>query len=596
MSGSKGTIRKVISLLAPGERRRLWIVAFGSIFTTLVEAIGIGSIMPFMTVASKPSIIQENGYLRQIFGFFKFNNETSFLIFLGVCVLGLLIVTNVSQALLHYIKVRFTSMRRHTLSMRLLTAYLRQAFVYFLNKNSYDFVKNINTEIGQMINTTLMQLVEFISRVIQVTLLLVFLVLVNPTSTLLIAVAIIGMYGLIYAFVKKTLRRLGTERFELNTERSRIVSEAFWGINEIKIAASEKEIVNEFTQPSIRLARNETISVIISDVPKFALETAAFSAIVGYVLIMILRSGGFRDAAGAITLFAYAGYRLIPAIQALFRSLTQLRYGATTAHRIASEFESTSGGGPLVSKRPERIAFKRVLELQNVEFSYPNMDAPVIPGLSLQIPANSLTGFAGKTGSGKTTLVDIIMGLLAIQGGSILIDGVRLNEENVRSWQANLGYVPQSIYLSNDTIAANIAFGVNQRKISMEAVVNAGKLSQLHDFVQQGLKGRYETKVGERGIRLSGGQKQRIGIARALYRDPSVLIMDEATSALDNHTERAVMEAIDTLQGTRTIILIAHRLSTLRKCDVIYLLDKGRIIDSGVYEELAARNKYFSAD
>ena len=234
------------------------------------------------------------------------------------------------------------------------------------------------------------------------------------------------------------------------------------------------------------------------------------------------------------------------------------------------------------------------LELKNITFAYPNIDDPLFSDLSLEIPINSFIGFAGRTGSGKTTLVDIILGLLDIQAGSILIDGTPLNGETIRNWQANLSYVPQNIFLSNDTIAANIAFGVNRKRIDMEAVIRASKLSQLHDFVQEELKERYETKIGERGIRLSGGQRQRIGIARALYREPAVLIMDEATSALDVHTERTVMEAIDTLQGTRTIILIAHRLSTLRKCETIFLLEKGKIIDSGSYEELVQRNKYFT--
>jgi len=590
MTRPKNYIRKVIFLLTAGEKRRLWVVGLGSIFATLVEVVGIGSIMPFVTVASKPSVIQHNKYLHLIFTSFNFKNETSFLIFLGVGVLAMLILTNASQALLHYIKIKFTSMRRHTLSVRLLTGYLRQGFVYFLNKNSYELAKNINTEIAQIINTTLMQLVELISRIIQVTLLAFFLLLINPTSTLIFAVAIIGMYGFIYSSTRRKLRRLGAERFELNTERSRIVNEAFWGFKEIKITGNERGIINEFTKPSLQLARNETISAVISDVPKFALETAAFSAIIGYVLFMILRSGGFRDAAGAITLFTYAGYRLIPAIQALFRSLAQLRYGAATAEKISKEFETVSNGRLPAIKKPLRLPFQNRLELINIKFTYPNMDKPVIPNLSLAIQSNSLVGLAGKTGSGKTTLVDLILGLLTIQEGSILIDGVELSEDSLCNWQANLAYVPQAIYLSNDTIAANIAFGVEKKNIDMEAVVRACQLSQIHEFIEGELKDRYETRIGERGIRLSGGQRQRIGIARALYREPSVLIMDEATSALDNYTERAVMDAIDTLQGSRTIILIAHRLSTLKKCDVIYLLDKGKIIDRGKHDELCNRH------
>jgi ABC-type multidrug transport system fused ATPase/permease subunit len=595
MIRKKGYIRNVISLLTKGEKRRLWIVIAASIFSALFEAAGIGSVMPFITVASKTNIVHENQYLERVYNLLGFTSDTSFIVFLGVAVLTMLIITNLNQALLHYIKVRFTSMRRHTLSQRLLTGYMRQPFIFFLNKNSYDLVKNINIEIAHVVKTSLMQFVELLTRLIQVSLLMLFLVLINPVSTIVIAGAIVAMYGLIYAFVKKILERLGVERFALNAERARSVSEAFWGIKELKLAGSEKEVIAEYSGPSRLLARTETRSTIISDIPKFALETAAFSAIIGSILVLILRSGGFVEAAGTITLFAYAGYRLIPKVQALFRTLTKLRYGAETAEKIAREFESVAGGYALSSRKPERLPFNDVLELQDVNFTYPDMDAPVISELSMRIPANSLIGLAGKTGSGKTTLVDVIMGLLNFQSGMLLIDGKPLMDGTIRNWQANIGYVPQNIYLSNDTIAANIAFGINKDHINMNAVEHAGKLAQIHDFIYEELKEGYNTTIGERGIRLSGGQRQRIGIARALYRDPSVLIMDEATSALDSHTERAVMEAIDTLQGTRTIILIAHRLTTLRKCDVIYLMEKGMIVDSGSYNDLKARTKYFHA-
>jgi ABC-type multidrug transport system fused ATPase/permease subunit len=595
MISPKGNVRKVVAILSPREKRRLWVVMLAAIFVTLVEVVGIGSIMPFVAVAAKPSMIHDNHYLRMAYEFLGFQNDRAFLIFLGVAVLGMLVVTNASQALLHYIKVRFTSMRRHTLSLRLLTGYLRQPFTYFLNRNSYDLVKNVNVEIGHMIKLCLIQFVEALSRAIQVSLLTMFLFLIHPASTLVIAVLMIGVYSLIYISVKRVLKRLGAERFDLNTERSRIVSEAFWGIKELKISGSEATMTAEFTPPSRKLAQNETISAIISDLPKFALETAAFSAIVGYVLFSIVRSGGFRDVAGSVTLFAYAGYRMIPAIQAMFKALTQLRYGAATAEKLSREFETVSGGPPLLRKPAARLPFHSVLQLRNVRFTYPNMDDPVIPDLSLEIPANSLVGFAGRTGCGKTTLVDLMMGLLEIQGGSILIDGTALNADTLRSWQANLGYVPQTIYLSDESVAANIAFGVRRKDIDMELVRRAARLSQIHGFVEEELPDKYETRVGERGIRLSGGQRQRIGIARALYRDPSVLILDEATSALDMHTERAVMQAIDTLQGTRTIILIAHRLSTLTKCNVIYLMDRGSITDSGVYSELVNRNRYFAS-
>lgn len=582
-----GHIGKVISLLDPGERKRLGLVALGAIFMALIEVIGVGSIMPFMAVAAKPEVIHTNPYLAWAYDFLGFKSDRTFLIALGVAMLTFLIVTNASQAFVHYIKVRFTSMRRHTLSLRLLKSYLGQQYPFFLNRNSYDFIKNINTEITQMITGTLMQFVEFVSRLIQITLLTAFLFLVNPISTLGITASILALYGGIYTFVRKTLKDLGAERFALNTERSKIVSEAFWAIKEVKILGIEPVFISEYTPPSKRFARNESVNEIIGDVPKFALETVAFSAIIFFVLLTIINSGGFEDAAAAVSLYAYAGYRLIPAVQNMFKALTKLRYGAATADRLYDEFVSTTNGiSNIRAISAERMEFRQSVAFKDISFSYPGADHPVIERMSLTIKANSLIGFAGKTGSGKTTLVDILLGLLRPQDGAVVVDGVAVNEERLRSWQSNLGYVPQNIYLSNDSVAANIAFGVPRKDMDMAAVEQAARMAQIHDFIVSEMKDGYATEIGERGIRLSGGQRQRIGIARALYRNPPVLIMDEATSALDHQTEEAVMDAIDALAGQKTIILIAHRLSTLKKCDVIYQLEKGRIVATGNYDSL----------
>ena len=579
-------VGRVIKLLDPKERQKLLFVTLGAIFIAMIEVIGVGSIMPFMSVAAKPEIIHGNRYLRGIYNFFGFKTDMSFLIFLGITVLIFLILTNITQAIMHYAKVKFTSMRRHTLAHRLLQKYLAQDYSFFLNRNSYEFVKNVNIEIQNMILSSLILFVELISRFIQVSLLTVFLFIVNPLSTLGISGVILIIYGTIYVAVRGKLKKLGTERFDLIEQLSRIVSEAFWGIKEVKITGTESIFSNEFISPSKKLARNDTTNEVISDIPKFALETAAFSSIMFFVLITILRSGTFADVAGTVTLYAYAGYRMIPAVQGLFRSITRLKYGAPTAEKILKEFSIITDLNHNYIQTSVRLPFSKSLEIKNLTFTYPNIENPVIQDLNLTIPVNSLLGFAGKTGSGKTTLIDIILGLLKPDSGKILADGMLLSESNIRSWQANLGYVPQNIYLSNDTISANIAFGVPREKIDFEAVEKAARMAQIHEFICLELKNNYQTMIGERGIRLSGGQRQRLGIARALYRDPSFLVMDEATSALDSQTESAVMEAIDRLQGTRTILIIAHRLSTLRKCDKIFLMEKGNIMSSGTYQEM----------
>ena len=588
-------IGQVNRLLTPGERRKLALVILAAIFMATIEMVGVGSIMPFMTIAAKPESVHTNPLLHQAYQFLGFSKDINFLIFLGVVVLGFMILSNVCQAMMQYIKVKFTSMRRHSLALRLLKVYLGQDYNFFLNRNSHEFVKNVNNEIQQMINVTLMQFVELISRGIQVLILTGFLFWVNPFSTLCIAVAIVLVYGTIYAFTKRKLVSLGSERFQCSSEQARIVSEVFWGIKEVKITGSENEFLHDFIPPSRRQARVETTNEIIGDVPKFALETIAFSSIMVFVLFTLINSGTFADVAGTVTLYAYAGYRMIPAVQGLFKALTKLKYGVPAAKRLLDEFALAKSAAPLSAAKREPLPYTRELALSGIAFAYPGTDKNIFNDLSLTIPANSLVGFAGKTGSGKTTLIDIILGLLHPQAGSFRTDNVAITKENVRNWQALLGYVPQTIYLSDNTIAANIAFGVSSSDIDMDAVRRAAKMAQIDEFIENDLPMKYETTIGERGIRLSGGQRQRIGIARALYRNPSILIMDEATSALDGQTERAVMEAIDSLQGSRTIILIAHRLSTLKKCDRIYILEKGAIVESGTYDELETTSPYFKS-
>ncbi len=583
---SFSNIFQVMSLLTRGERLRLGAVILMAIFMSLIEIIGVGSIMPFMTIAAKPESIYSNELLLYVYTLLSFETELQFIIFTGIAVLFFLILTNVSQAIMHYIKVKFTSMRRHTLAMRLMKGYLMQDYVFFLDKSSPELVKNINIEIQQMIQGTLMQFVDLLSRIIQVFLLTAFLFIVNPVSTLGITGAVVVIYGTIYVFVRNKLKELGTTRFELNSIRSKVLSEAFWGIKEVKITGTERVFLDSYKYPSQRMAINESVQEIIGDIPKFALETVAFSSIMLFVLVALIQSGNFTDVAGTVTLYAYAGYRMIPAIQGLFKALTKIKYGSHTAEKIVQQFKLVSLSSKDSVSSQGRIVFKDKLTLSDISFAYPQSIRPVIEGLNLTIKANSLVGFAGTTGSGKTTLIDIILGLLHPEHGSITVDGNPVNSSNIRSWQMNVGYVPQNIFLSDATVAENIAFGVPKENINMEAVIRAASMAQIHGFITNELPSGYDTGIGERGIRLSGGQRQRLGIARALYRDPSVLIMDEATSALDGQTEKAVMEAIDSLQGTRTIILIAHRISTLSKCDVIYTLEKGKIISQGTYDTL----------
>ena len=303
------------------------------------------------------------------------------------------------------------------------------------------------------------------------------------------------------------------------------------------------------------------------------------------------KTGDFSSSITIISLYTYAGYRLMPSVQAIYASFVRIAYNRNSIDKLYEDIKSVKKFNLI--KNSETLILNKSIALKNINFTFPERTEKTIKNINFFIPAKTTVGFVGTTGSGKTTIADIILGLLKPQTGKLEVDGHNITKKNLRSWQKSIGYVPQHIYLSDDTVAANIAFGMTPEDINYEAVERASKIANLYKFVMNELPKKFQTKIGENGVRLSGGQRQRIGIARALYNDPQVLILDEATSALDNLTEKIVMEAINNLSKKVTIILIAHRLNTVRKCDNIFLFEKGKLINSGTFEHLKKINNKF---
>ena len=352
----------------------------------------------------------------------------------------------------------------------------------------------------------------------------------------------------------------------------------------------EKKFIKSFSINAQTFARNVASSEVLGILPRFALEAIAFGGILLIILFILDNTGSVNDAIPIISLYAFAGYRLMPAIQVIYLSSTRLKFVGPALDKIINDIKNLK---PLnLNQNQGVLNFNKAIDLKNISYNYPNSQRTSLKNINLSIPNSSRVGIMGQTGCGKTTMVDIILGLLDPEKGTLEVDGQIIKDQNRRSWQRSIGYVPQQIYLSDDTIAANIAFGVDPKDINKDLVERASKIANLHEFVINELPDQYETSVGERGIRLSGGQRQRIGIARALYHNPKVLILDEATSALDDLTEKAVMEAIHNLDKNITIIIIAHRLSTIKNCDIVYLLEKGELKNTGTFEEIIKANKY----
>ncbi|WP_251980393.1 ABC transporter ATP-binding protein [Salinibacter ruber] len=591
-------LRKLFSLLTRRERRNLYILFAAVLLMASLQVASVASIMPFLSVASDPSIIQENEYLRWAYATFGFDDDRSFLIALGLGALLALVVSNVFIILTRWAMERYSWGRNHSLSRRLLRSYLYRPYEYFLTRNSSELGKNILEEVKEVTDQMLKPTLRGVAKAVVALFIVGFLVYFDPVVALMVTVVLGAAYGAIYLVVRSQLDERGEARVEANTKRYQFVGEAFGGIKEVKIQGKEEAFLNLYDDPSERYARNQALYRVIKKAPRYIIEMVAFGGIILIAVYLIAVRESLQQVIPVLGLYAFAGYRLLPALQEAFHGLASARFNIAALNKLhrdlkgLAEARSSASGGSDGTAAPP-LLLEEELALREVSYTYPDADRPAIKNLSLAIPARSMVGFVGKTGSGKTTAVDLALGLLRPQEGEITIDGTPLRANNLRRWQQTLGYVPQHIYLSDDTVARNIAFGVPRDQIDMETVREAARRAHILDYVEQNLPNRWETVVGERGVKLSGGQRQRIGIARALYHDPSVLVFDEATSALDQSTEAGVMEAIYDLEGEQTILIISHRLSTVQRADNIFMLEEGRKVGEGSYDELLDQHAKF---
>ena len=579
--------KKILFLLSPIERKRLNFLFILILVMSIVDLIGVGSILPFVTVLSNPETVETNIYLNKIYKtsfLFGVKSIKDFLIFLGITVFFLLILSIILKSITTYLQLRFVQMREFSIGKFLIESYIRQPYSWFLNHNSTDIGKNILSEVSQITSGGLKPLLDLISKGVLSIALITLLILTDLKLAIIISSLIGGAYLLFFILIRRFIDRLGQDRVKFNQFRFIAVNEAFGGIKDIKIGGLEKFFIKRFSKSAYNYAHTQAHRQAIGELPRFILEAIAFGGILLILLYMMTVTGNFNQSLPIISLYALAGYRLIPALQHVYTSFTQLRFVKPAIDKMYDEIRKLK----LIEnyQTDDDLEMKKKIVLKNINFTYPKSEKKILSDINLTIPAKSTVGFIGVTGSGKTTAIDIILGLLEPQKGSVEVDGKTITINNSRNWQKQIGYVPQNIYLNDDTIESNVALGINPNKINIDLLEKACKIANIHDFITNDLPKKYKTTIGERGIRLSGGQRQRIGIARALYNNPKVLIFDEATSALDNKTEQLVMDAVNNLNNDITIILIAHRLNTVKKCDIIFKFEKGKLIKSGSYNEL----------
>jgi ABC-type bacteriocin/lantibiotic exporter with double-glycine peptidase domain len=399
-----------------------------------------------------------------------------------------------------------------------------------------------------------------------------------------------GSYALIYLSFRKSLATTGRKSSIYTADRLKVTTEAFGAIKELKLYNNSDIFLGRFEHPSLNTAKYTAKSLLISLIPKYLMETIAFASLIGSVLYMI--SIGYEQSfiLASLTLYAFAGYRLIPGFQMLYQQITLIKFNYPALVFLLDDLETESKKQTLTPS--EEIKFEDKILLEGISFTFPKTKKKILDRMNIEIQKNSSIGLVGSTGSGKTTFVDLLLGLIKQDEGKIIVDGVELNDSNMASWQKRIGYVPQEIFLYDDSIKKNIAFGIPDESVDSSKLEKAINNSQLDQFIES-LPNGANTIVGERGVKLSGGQRQRIGIARALYNDPEILFMDEATSSLDGKTEDVIMESINHLSSQLTLFLVAHRVTTLRECDQIYFLENGKIIESGSYTYLLENSKSF---
>ena len=564
-------------LALPYGRFKLFSVMGLILFNGILQLVGVTSIFPFFALAADPDRLRHSKFGTWFLHFLPQMDNNHLLVVAGSFSIGMLVFASLGSVISEYIRIRYAYGFGHWLRKRVLESYTSQPYSFFLRRNSTDLYQRIS-DIGTFVLSVLLPLGEALTRLLLVVLLVGTVFLVQPLIALGSIVLLGGFYLIVFLCLRPKTRHINSGLqvhfvgFYKNTQQ------LLHGIKTVMVHGKSDYFREKALEHSLELGILQSKVPIYSNGPRYAIEPIAFGGLVGIVIVLALQGRPFSDILPNLMVMAMAGYRLLPALQLLFGQLVSIsanNYTLTQLEEEILQLEHESVPAKEASQHSSNtLTFQRAISLQGISFSYPGAIKQTLENFTLQIRKNESIGIAGPSGSGKSTLVDLLLGLHKPTAGTIKIDGISLTTGTMHSWRHMIGYVPQDIYLIDDTIEANIAFGIPADRVNHALLREAANGAQILDFIDKELPSGFNTTVGERGVRLSGGQRQRIGLARALYNKPQILVLDEATSALDHQTEVAVMETIHRLQGTLTIITIAHRMSTLEKCDRIIQLSK----------------------
>ncbi|MDE4455128.1 ABC transporter ATP-binding protein [Psychrobacter sp. DAB_AL62B] len=588
-------IMQLFSLLTDKQLKQFYTLQVLVVIMAFTELLGIASIAPFMALVGDISILETNGVFAQLYQLSGLNNPMDFLFYTGVIVLVMLTFSTVISMFTIWRLSIFGARIGTEIADRLYTYYMQQSWQFHASGSSAQLTKQVSTEAARISNDIIQPLMQMNSKLVLALFISISIVIYDPVIAILGLFIFSLAYFVLYRLVRQKLESNGQQLSEVSTQRFRLMNEGFGGIKDVLLLNRSHDFITRFHDSGKVFARAQGTNIAISQVPRYFIELIAFGAMISLVLVLIkVHSGNLGEVLPILAVYALAAFKLLPALQQIYSSLSVIKGNVAAFEAVKDDLQRSLENQKIVSEASivPSINLYQNIALNDIAFSYPGKDRAAVDGVNMSIPVNSVIGLVGSSGSGKSTLIDLLLGLLTPQQGGIYVDNIRITADNKRAWQDLLGFVPQSIFLSEGSIAENIAFGIPAKDISLKQVNKALNLASLTELVEQLPEG-INTKVGERGVQLSGGQRQRIGIARALYHEAEVLVFDEATSALDGITEKIVMDAIHEFSGQKTIIMIAHRLKTVEKCDLIYFMEYGKIIDYGTYQELVVRNVKF---
>lgn len=587
-------VKQLFSLLSKSQRKSLYALQILIVIMAFMEIVGVASIIPFMSLVGDMSQLQQDTFIAKVYKYSGANSEYQFAFFLGIGVLIMLLISAVTSMFTTWRLSLFASRIGADIGARLYNYYLNQNWLFHASGNSAHLTKQIVNEVGRTTGGILMPLMQMNARIVLAIFMILTIFIYDPKVALVGLFIFAITYFIIFVLVRIRLHRNGNTISRVSEQRFRLMSEGFGGIKDLLLLGRDSDFINRFNQSGHKLAYSQGTNAALTQTPRFFIELLAFGSMISLVLYLI---ASYDDNLGLIlpilSVYALATFKLLPAFQLIYACIADIRSNIPAYQAIQNDLINSEHLELKINEASEdHLHLKQEISLVNVTFTYPDKEEPTLNNLCVSIPAKSIIGIVGPSGSGKSTMIDIMLGLIEPDHGHLKIDDDIINKENCRLWQNNIGFVAQNIFLSGGTIAENIAFGIPKDQIDTEKVQQAIKLAHLDELLQSLDKG-VDTEVGERGIKLSGGQRQRIGIARALYHEAEVLVFDEATSSLDGISERMIMEAIHEFSGQKTIIMIAHRLKTVQKCDQIFFIDRGELADQGSYEELIERNEHF---